>query len=147
VFVIDISGSMRGPRLEMARRELGNVVAKLPPTSAFSIVVFNQRVVVWQPSLVPASPANKEAVTQYVSHLQARGTTATYDALDAAFHFDAEAVYFLTDGKPTCGRANHARRFSIYTIGIAPGPIGGLFDTFLKTLAEQNYGSYRHVDQ
>jgi hypothetical protein len=160
VFVVDVSGSMAGPRLAMARRELSNVIGKLPPTSEFSIVAFDHRVTVWQPKLVPASPANKDAATQYIGHLQPGGSTDTYDALDAAFHFDAEAIYFLTDGKPTCGRvvdpakiaalamqANRSRRLSIYTIGIAPGPPGSLFDTFLKTLAEQNYGSYRHLEQ
>ena len=133
VFVIDISGSMGGPRLEMARRELNNAIGKLPPESEFNIVVFNQRVVVWQRKLVPASSANKEAATRYIGRLQAAGSTATYDALDTAFHFDAEAIYFLTDGKPTCGRtvdpaqiatlaaqANRLRRLSIYTIGFAP---------------------------
>ncbi len=160
VFVIDISGSMAGPRLAVARRELGNAIGNLPPTSAFSIVVFNHRVVVWQRNLVPASPANKEAAAQYVGHLQPGGSTATYDALDTAFHFDAEAIYFLTDGQPNSGRvvdpaqiaalatrANRTRRLSIYTIGIAPGPVGSIFDTFLKTLAERNYGSYRHLEQ
>ena len=160
VFVIDISGSMRGPRLDMAKRELTKVIGSLPSKHEFSIVVFDHLVVVWQRELVPATPANKEAATQYVGRLQARGMTATYDALDAAFHFDAEAIYFLTDGEPTCGRvvdpaqiatlatqANRSRRLSIYTIGIAPGLAGGIFDTFLKTLAEGNYGSYRRVEQ
>jgi hypothetical protein len=160
VFVIDISGSMAGPRLEMARRELSNAIGNLPPTSEFSIVVFNHRVVVWQYNLVPASPANKEAAMQYVGHVQAAGSTATCEAMTAAFQFDAEAIYFLTDGKPTCGRvvdpaqiaalttqANRLRRLSLYTIGIVPGPIGGLFDTFLNTLAQRNYGSYRRVEQ
>jgi hypothetical protein len=160
VFVIDISGSMHGPRLDMAKRELTSVIGKMPPKNDFSIVVFDHQVIVWQRDLLPATPANKDAAMQYVARLQSRGRTATYDALDAAFRFDAEAIFFLTDGEPTCGRvidptqitnlvsqANRLRRLSIYTIGLAPGQVGSVFDTFLKTLAEQNYGSYRRVDQ
>jgi hypothetical protein len=160
VFVIDISGSMRGPKLDMAKRELTNVIGKLPPKNDFSIVVFDHQVIVWQRDLLPATAANKDSAIQYVGRLQSRGRTATYDALDAAFHFDTEAIFFLTDGEPTCGRvvdpaqiatlvtqANRLRRLSIYTIGLAPGPVGCVFDTFLKTLAEQNYGTYRRVEQ
>ncbi len=160
VFVIDISGSMHGPRLDMAKRELTSVIGKMPPKNDFSIVVFDHQVIVWQRDLIPATPANKDSAMQYVGRLQSRGRTATYDALDAAFRFDAEAIFFLTDGEPTCGRvvdptqitnlvtqANRLRRLSIYTIGLAPGPVGSVFDAFLKTLAEQNYGSYRRVDE
>jgi hypothetical protein len=144
----------------MAKRELTSVIGKMPPKNDFSIVVFDHQVIVWQRDLLPATPANKDAAMQYVARLQSRGRTATYDALDAAFRFDTEAIFFLTDGEPTCGRvidptqitnlvsqANRLRRLSIYTIGLAPGQVGSVFDTFLKTLAEQNYGSYRRVDQ
>ena len=92
--------------------------------------------------------------------LYAGGHTAAYDALDAAFRFDAEAVYFLSDGAPNAGKiaspaaivaavtqTNRTRRISIYTIGIAPGEPGGPLDMFVKTLAEQNFGVYRRVDQ
>ena len=44
-------------------------------------------------------------------------------------------------------QANRTRRMSVYTIGIAPGPPGGPLDTFMKTLAEQDFGVYRRVDQ
>ena len=44
-------------------------------------------------------------------------------------------------------RLNHTRRVTINSIGIGVGPSGNLFDTFLKTLSEQNYGDYRRVDE
>ena len=54
---------------------------------------------------------------------------------DPRFSPDGSAVAFV-------GRFN-----SIYTIGIAPGPAGNLFDSFLKALADQNQGVYRRVEQ
>jgi hypothetical protein len=42
---------------------------------------------------------------------------------------------------------NRSRRESIYTIGIAPGPPDGPMEWFMKTLAEQNMGQYRRVDE
>jgi hypothetical protein len=160
VFVIDISGSMGGARLETAKRELLSAIASLPRDHAFAIVVFSDKTAVWKPGLTLATAEAKETVRRYVAGLRAGGRTATFDALEAAFRFDAEAIYLLTDGEPNhgkihaplaiiaaIGRVNHARRLSIYTIGIMPGVPGGPLDSFVKTLAEQNWGLYRRVDQ
>ena len=160
VFVFDTSGSMAGPRLDAAKRELINAISKLPDDTYFGIVVFNSRVDPWQKQLVAATRANKDAASRFIGGLPAREQTGTYDALAAAFNYDAEAVYLLTDGAPTTGRVVHpaeivatvtrgnlARRLTIYTIGIGVGPEGGLFDIFLQELATQNYGQYRRVDQ
>ncbi len=77
-----------------------------------------------------------------------------------AFRFDAEAVYFLSDGAPNCGtipeptaivdavtRANRVRRISLNCLGILAGEVGGPLDQFMQTLAKQNFGEYRRVDQ
>jgi len=160
VFVIDISGSMRGPRLEAARRELNATIDKLPDATSLNIVAFSDRTVVWRKTLAPATPQTKQAAERFVYLLRAGGRTAAYDALDAAFRFDTEAIYFLSDGAPNAGtiprpdailtavtQANRARRISIYTIGIAPGEPGGPLDSFMKTLAEEDFGVYRRVEQ
>ena len=88
------------------------------------------------------------------------GRTATYDALEAAFRLDPEAVYLLSDGAPNSGRIpmpaaiinavgamNPHRRISIYCFGIAPGPPDSPMELFMKTLAQQNFGRYRRLDQ
>jgi hypothetical protein len=160
VFVIDISGSMEGLRLAAAKRELAQAIDGLPENAAFGIVAFSTKALVWRPNLVPASQNAKQAAKSFVYTLRAGGVTAAYDALEAAFRFDAEAVYFLSDGQPNAGKipapaaiasaitqANRARRISVYAIGIAPGLPGSPLDVFLKTLAEQNFGVYRRVDQ
>jgi hypothetical protein len=160
VFVIDISGSMEGARLAAAKRELIQAIDSLPNETAFGLVVFNNRVAVWQRNLTPATPATKQAARVHVGGLRAGGMTAAYDALEAAFWLDAEAIYFLSDGEPTAGRiiapqailaaiaeTNRSRRMSLYTIGIAPGQPGSRLDSFMRSLAEQNYGTYRRVVQ
>ncbi len=160
VFVLDISGSMNGPRLMAAKRELMQAIDGLPDDASFNIVVFNDHAAAWQRSLKPATAAMKKAARNFVTVLYAGGHTAAYDALDAAFRFDAEAVYFLSDGAPNAGKipspdailaavtqTNRTRRISIYTIGIEPGEPGGPLDMFVKTLAEQNFGVYRRVDR
>ena len=160
MFVIDTSGSMNGLRLQTAKRELTTAVNALPSDAELGILVFNTQVTVWRPALIPATPAAKQEATYFIRNLAAGGRTAAYDALDRAFHFDPEAIYFLSDGEPTCGRivaldgilaavraGNRNRRISIYSIGIAPGAPGSLLELFMKTLAEQNFGRFQRVDQ
>lgn len=160
LFIIDTSGSMRGPRSEAAKRELIKAIAELPDSTYFSVLVFNSRVAVWQEQLVEATSENKESACRYVAGQALAANTASYDALEAALTFDAEAIYFLTDGAPYGGkvtqpaqivtvitRLNRLRRMTVNSIGIGVGAKGNLFDTFLSALAENNYGEYIRVDE
>lgn len=155
LFVLDISGSMFGPKLAAAKRELNGVVAQLPVESWFGIMAFNSQLTAWQPRLVPATYVNKQKAGYFVDSLQARGPTATYDVLERALHLDAEAVYLVSDGLPTCGtivpmpaiaavvnRLNRVQRVSLYTIGIQIQTTPEA-QWFLRGLAEQNWGEYR----
>ncbi len=159
VFVLDTSGSMTGPRLAAAKRELVRAIASLPPHTQFSIIIFNGTVTTWQKELVPATANWKDLAAHYVTVQEAHSETATYDALETALRFDTEAIYLLSDGAPRGGKiqapvdiiaaiteANRTRRISIYTIGVGAGVPGSPLDSFLKTLAEQNLGLYRRVD-
>jgi len=160
VFVIDASASMSGPRIEAAKRELIQAIEALPAGVSFSVIGYAKRPTVWQPVLVPANALSKQRAARFVYNLVPGDFTASFDALEAAFLFDAEAIYFLSDGAPTAGKVvrpaeivriitqvNRTRRISVYTIGIAPGLPGNPLDEFLKTLAAQNFGLYRRVDQ
>lgn len=160
VFIIDTSSSMQGGRIEAAKRELNNVVQSLKDDVHFGIVDFNSRVSAWKPRLVPAISIHKAEAAQFIGQLQANGMTASYDALEASFAFDAEAVFFLTDGAPSSGKivdpraiveavtkGNKARRETIYTLGIGAGEVGSVFDVFLRELAAQNFGEYKRVDE
>jgi hypothetical protein len=160
VFVIDISGSMTGPRITAAKRELTTAINGLPDDAELGIVAFHSRVFVWRPNLTRANATGKQGAVQYAYQLMPGGRTATYDALEAAFRLDPEAIYLLSDGAPNAGRIpaaaaivnavgamNRARRISIYCFGIAPGPPDSPMELFMRTLAQQNFGRYRRLDQ
>ena len=134
VFIIDTSTSMTGPRIIAAKRELLQAIDGLTEDTQFSIVAFNSQVYPWQKQLVPANTPMKRAAARWVELLDVGNHTASYDALEAAMRFDAEALYFLTDGAPVGGKvtapaeivevithANYTRRLSIYSIGIGVG--------------------------
>ena len=157
LFVLDTSTSMDGPRLEAAKRELTQAINALPEQTTFSVVVFNSALTVWQQQLVEAKPEMKDSATRFVNGQPPRGGTGTLGALTAAFVFDVEALYLLTDGMPNdskpidiltrVGELNRGRRLSLYTIGVGVGPAGGPFDQFLSLLATNNWGLYVRVDQ
>ena len=155
VFVIDTSSSMEGERMETAKRELVSAIHTLDPLVAFTVISFSDAARAWQPQLIAAGDDAKRSAAAYVTALTAAGKTASFDALDAAFRYDAEAIFFLSDGEPTAGRmvnpaqiirfvaeANKNRRLSLHTIGIMPD--NGLAQ-FLQVLATANNGAYRHV--
>jgi hypothetical protein len=160
VFVVDISGSMDGPRIMAAKQELTSAISALKPQVSFNIVIYHHEATPWEDELVPADDLHKAQALQFIADIHADGGTATYDGLELAFQYDAEAIYLLTDGAPTSGKfrlpldivnaistANRTRRESIYTIGIGPGPVDSPFEAFLKLLAARNFGLYRRVDE
>jgi hypothetical protein len=159
VFVLDTSASMNGPRIVAAKRELSRAIEGLPADVEFSIVSFAGKPLVWQTKLVPASPDNKQNALYFVAAVHGVGSgTASYDALETAMSFDGEVIYFLTDGAPVGGkitnpvdivrtitRTNQFRRLTINSLGMGVNTV--VFDTFLSTLAQQNFGEYQRVDQ
>ncbi|MHC4548683.1 MAG: HEAT repeat domain-containing protein [Planctomycetota bacterium] len=148
VFVIDISASMKNKivippyapdevkeefpdrrKIEIAKKELIDLLATLEPNVYFNIITFAGRVKPWQDGLVSASM--RTAAIKYVAKLKAleppRGgkkkagsgeevKTNTYGALMAAFGLQDEAVpnwkartrvdtiFMVTDGVPTTGK-------------------------------------------
>jgi hypothetical protein len=163
VFVLDTSGSMVGAKIAAAQTELIRVVQELPADVDFSIIGFAHTVRVWQPLLVPATSEFKEAAVSAVLEQQARGGTASFDALEAAFGLDPEAIYFVSDGAPSGGKTdvpkeiigtiskwNRVRRISIHTIGIGIDSKNekttNPFSRFMRGLAEANWGLFKSLN-
>lgn len=160
VFVLDTSLSMAGPRLDAAKRELKAAIDALHADQQFSVVAFNLTVTSWNKQLVAASPQAKQSAKAFVDVQLPKARTASYDALEEAFRFQPEAIYFLSDGAPrggkismpdqilaVVGQINRGHWCSIYSIGLGPGEPGGPLDAFLRSLAEQNLGTYRRIDE
>ena len=154
VFIADYSGSMAGPKLQAAQRELSNAISQLPGDATFNVIAFHSEVFLWKKELQAASPQNREAATRFVYSGQAAAMTNSYEALHTALQQDCDAIYFLTDGTPTVGKItspkqivdvitalNRVRRATIHCIGI--GADAGGFTNFLEELAAKNFGVCR----
>lgn len=161
VFVLDISGSMSGDKLEAAKRELISAIESLTPDVFFGIVTFNRQVHVWNRTLVAANSENRRRAINSVTVQEAAFDTASYDALEASLGLDPESIYFVSDGAPSSGKIvppfeivsaiagiNHVRRVSIHTIGIGTNDTtAAIFGRFMRNLAEADWGEYREVEE
>lgn len=160
MFIIDRSGSMKDywggmSRLERAKGELIRAIRELPEDSEFAIIFYDTAVKEWREDLVYASEENKLEAIQFVRRLGYGDRTNTYGALRRSLEFDddLEAVFLLTDGRPTAGNIvapsgivndilhrNRFRHLNFNTIGIA---VEGPTESFLRRLAEESNGEYR----
>lgn len=110
VFVIDVSGSMGGRKIEQARDSLEAVIGQLRDTDRFSIVTFESQVSVWRNELVPVRSYRNEGV-QFARGLTARGGTNFVGGMLEGIEILKEngnsnyiqLLVMLTDGQPTAG--------------------------------------------
>jgi Ca-activated chloride channel family protein len=133
-FVLDISGSMRGRKMEQARAAGKQLLGTLGPDDRFRIIDFASSVGEFRASWVPATREHLRAAEAYLDALEPGGSTNISGALDAALR-DARAsagrlamVLFVTDGEPTVGvrdpaeiaeRAGRLRdRARVFTFGL-----------------------------
>ncbi|KAK3106665.1 hypothetical protein FSP39_024826 [Pinctada imbricata] len=160
VFVIDISGSMGGSKIEAVRRVMIVILEKLRPSDNFNLLLFDDKIKMWKTTAVAATEDNiREAKAFAEKELFARGSTNINDALIEGINkltnrpnsesdmYKSNIIVFLTDGMPTSGvtstsriRANVRRknegRANIYALGFGIG----VNMEFLKALAWENGG-------
>jgi len=108
LLVLDTSGSMRGEKIDQAKRALGFVLDSLRPEDRFNIVSFSTGVRPFAYRLQASE--EREDAHAWVKHLEANGGTDINRALlEALVQVDPERpaiVIFLTDGLPTEGVAD-----------------------------------------
>jgi Ca-activated chloride channel homolog len=152
VLVLDTSGSMRGVKMDQARKALKYCLNNLNSQDRFAVINFATGVNKYKDSLVEASQEQIEQGRKWVDQLEATGGTAINDALLAALDFRTSdmgrtfTIVFFTDGCPTIGETNtdkilknvtakNTANTRIFTFGV--GEADGLNATFLDQLAEQ----------
>ena len=110
-FILDVSGSMSGEKLEQAKKALLYCVNNLNVGDYFNVVRFSTEAYSLFNSLKKVDKHNINEAKRFIDDLQAIGGTNIEEAFSLAFknynksnrpHF----VVFLTDGKPTIGEMN-----------------------------------------
>ncbi len=113
VFVIDVSGSMSGRKIEQTRQALETIIYQLRPQDWFSIVTFECSVSSWRDYLVPAAYYKANAA-EYARGLTTEGMTDLNAAIIRGASILAtygrreyiQLLVVLTDGLPTIGVVN-----------------------------------------
>jgi len=114
LFVLDVSGSMYGEKIEQAKQALNFCLKHLNPEDRFNIIAFNTEVNMYKDGLVDASYSNVLQATSFVNNLYANNGTDINKVLRAALtqlptNNNSNMVIFLTDGEPTVGETNIGR--------------------------------------
>jgi Ca-activated chloride channel family protein len=112
VLVLDTSGSMRGPKMEQARKALKYVLDNLNPKDRFGLLNFATVVNRYEDKLLEANAEQVARAKKWVDDLEATGGTAINDALGSALELRTKdegrsfTIVFFTDGQPTIGETD-----------------------------------------
>ncbi len=156
-FVVDVSGSMAGAKIDQARRALRFFLGSLRATDAFNVIPFSTEAEPFFASPLPATVENLGAASGRVDALEAGGGTNIAAALAAALAAPAAdgrvpIVVFLTDGLPTVLETDPAKimasvrgwnttKTRLFVFGV-----GNDVDThLLDRLASENGGARDYV--
>jgi hypothetical protein len=159
VFIGDATGTMIS-KMKYQVAELAKAIDALDPaTQAFGVVVFTDGGAVKAvdtAKLLPATPANKAKVADFLAGLNARGTTDPLPAIQLAFKLRPEVIYFLTDGEfnnlrtykqvlAEVARLNAGKKVVVHTILLETYDKEG--EVALKKMATDNGGTFRYIKE
>ena len=150
VLVLDTSGSMRGVKMEQAKKALKYCLENLGKKDRFAMLNFATTVNRYRDKLTDADSDQIAAARKWVDKLEATGGTAIDAALKSALEFRAKDegrsfnIVFFTDGEPTVGEtkpdkilknfaAQNTANTRVFTFGVGDD----VNATFLDRLAEQ----------
>jgi Ca-activated chloride channel family protein len=148
VFVIDISGSMEGRKLDSARRAVSAALRGLERGDRFRLVAFDDRVEVFERRFSDFTAEALAAADAWIARLESRGGTEMLPALREALAGDRPAdrlrtILFVTDGQAgnedelVAEVARQAVNAAVFTVGIDTAVNGSL----LERLARAGHGT------
>ncbi len=137
VFVVDISGSMGGGKMEAAKRALVGALHGLLPGDRFRIVAFDDRVEQFRNGFATYDDASLTAADAWIARLQPRGGTEMLPAIQTALDGETPAgrlrtVLFITDGQAhneqelVAAVANRRGQARFFSLGIDTAVNGAL---------------------
>ncbi|XP_046548310.1 inter-alpha-trypsin inhibitor heavy chain H4-like [Haliotis rubra] len=163
IFVIDVSGSMSGRKIQQTRDAMKQILPQLNGLDYFNILLFSSGTVVWQSEPLQATPNNVQHASSYVdAKVIALGSTNINSALVDSMEIlsrntrnmnQASMVVFLTDGQPTSGetvesairvnvqRNNVDNRVALFSLGFG----SGVNYNFLQEISWENGGFARRI--
>jgi Ca-activated chloride channel family protein len=158
-FVIDRSGSMSGPKIELAKRAAEEALARLDDRDRFSIVAYDDQIEVVVDSTFASAEARRNAVSRLAS-VDARGSTNLSGGWlcgceQVARHLSestVDRVLLLTDGLANKGitspdeLAHHAAELRARGVTTTTFGVGNDFDeSLLQAMADAGGGHFYYI--
>ncbi|KAG8128265.1 hypothetical protein E2320_015130, partial [Naja naja] len=164
-FVIDVSGSMYGQKIQQAKEAFTKIVEDLKEEDHFNIILFEGSVSTWKDNLIQATPENVNQSKEFISQIKDLGSTDLNGGLLTGIEMlnkaheaksvperSASLVIMLTDGDPTSGVTNLRQiqenaknatkgKYPIYNLGFG-------YDVdyaFLERISTENNGVARRI--
>lgn len=163
VFVIDISGSMMGVKLELLKKTLEFMTSKLSQHDRVALVSFNNLCTKLSP-LICMTDKGKALIYRIISNIKAYGSTEIVQGLDMGLKIlsgrkvanSVSSIILLSDGKDNNSHSAMPRTkeillrslheissgFSIHTFGYGADHDAGL----LNAMAEEKNGGFYYVE-
>lgn len=162
VYVVDVSGSMEGPRLERLRTELTSSISELQEGARFLVVPFSTVAAplgkrsTWTEASAGGKRWVKNAIATELA--QARDGTVPLPGFQIAFSQRprADAIYFMTDGEQfppgteeELAILNKQFKVPIHCIRFGDGdierPDGNPAEGSMRLIAKQSKGTYKFI--
>lgn len=153
-YIVDVSGSMQGERIDALKRELTRSVLGLRSQAQFTVVLYSSEAFQIGPSgWRNASEGTKRQARSEIANIRAAGTTVPLPAFEVVFNLQPrpDAVYFMTDGMFSNAEAVAAEIARLNRSGRKQVPIHCITfiereaEEVMKLIARQSGGSYTHV--
>uniref|UniRef100_A0A2K5XI12 Inter-alpha-trypsin inhibitor heavy chain H3 n=1 Tax=Mandrillus leucophaeus TaxID=9568 RepID=A0A2K5XI12_MANLE len=164
-FVIDISGSMAGRKLEQTKEALLRILDDMKEEDYLNFILFSGDVSTWKEHLVQATPENLQEARTFVKSMEDKGMTNINDGLLRGISMLNKAreehrvperstsiVIMLTDGDANVGESRPEKiqenvrnaiggKFPLYNLGFG----NNLNYNFLENMALENHGFARRI--
>lgn len=144
IFVVDISGSMAGIKLDQAKSIINKALSCLSTQDYINFVVFNEAIKSFQNTPVPNTPVNRVNAQYFLSELTGTGKTELNGALNSALQQNIPAlirpvVILITDGQieGQLGEINNLQNIPVFIWGL-----GQTIDRILLTKIAQENGGF-----
>ncbi len=112
-FVLDVSGSMAGEKLDQAKKALLFCINNLNKGDRFQVIRFSTEAEALFSGLAKAETVNIEKAKKFIDNMKAIGGTAIEEALTLALKSKdgrrPHMIIFITDGRPTVGETDEDR--------------------------------------
>ncbi|GMH16042.1 hypothetical protein Nepgr_017883 [Nepenthes gracilis] len=156
VFLVDISGSMRGAPIENVKKALVDSLTKLNPLDSFNILAFNEEANLFSSSMKLATQEAIQSATQWIDlKFIAEGSTNIFRPLNQAIEMLSKEsdsmsfIFLITDGAVENERVicnvvrGHLAEGGLLCPRISTFGIGSYCNHyFLQTLAQIGRGHY-----